>query len=63
MDDKIIACSSSGIYLFKYNWEAGRFNAVLLAKYTGIQIQASPIVWNKKVYVASRNGYLYCFGN
>jgi len=63
VDDKIIACSGSGIYLFKYDWKAGKFQAALLAKYTGIQIQASPIVWNKKVYVASRNGYLYCFGD
>ncbi len=63
VDDKIIACSGSGIYLFKFKWEDEKFKAVLLAKYTGIQIQASPIVWNKKVYVASRNGYLYCFGD
>ena len=63
VDDKIIACSAFGIYLFKYTWEANKFKAVLLSKRTGISFEASPIVWNKKVYVASRNGYLYCFGD
>ncbi len=62
VDDKIIACSSSGIFLFKYKWENDKFRLILLSKKTGIPIEASPIVWNNKVYVASRNGYLYCFG-
>ncbi len=63
VDDKIIACSSFGIFLFTYKWENNKFKLTLLAKKTGIPIEASPIVWNKKVYVASRNGYLYCFGD
>ncbi len=63
VDDKIIACTAVGIYLFKYTWVNGKFKATLLAKKTGIPFEASPIVWNKKVYVASRNGYLYCFGD
>ncbi len=63
VDDKIIACSSFGIFLFQYKWINNKFKLILLAKKTGIPIEASPIVWNKKIYVASRNGYLYCFGN
>lgn len=63
VDDKIIACSSYGIFLFKYNWTNNQFKATLIAKKTGIPIEASPIVWDKRAYVASRNGYLYCFGD
>ncbi len=63
VDDKIISCSSFGIFLFKYKWENNRFKLILLSKKTGIPIEASPIVWDNKIYVASRNGYLYCFGD
>jgi outer membrane protein assembly factor BamB len=60
--NKIIATSSNGIYLFEYEWINGKFTMKLLDKVLGIPIEASPIVWNKKVYVASRNGFLYCWG-
>jgi hypothetical protein len=63
VDNKIIACSSSGIFLFEYKWLNQKFTMKLLDKITGIPIEASPVVWNKKVYVASRNGYLYCLGD
>ncbi len=63
VNDKIIACSSSGIFLFKYQWINGKFIMKLLDKITGVPIEASPIVWNKRVYIASRNGYLYCLGD
>ncbi len=62
VDNKIIACSSSGIFLFEYHWENNKFIIKILDKILGIPIEASPIVWNKKVYIASRNGFLYCFG-
>jgi len=62
VDDKIIACSSSGIFLFQFQWKNNKFTVKLLDKILGIPVEASPIVWNKKVYIASRNGFLYCFG-
>jgi outer membrane protein assembly factor BamB len=63
VDNKIIACSSSGIFLFEFQKQNNKFTVKLLDKILGIPIEASPIVWNKKVYIASRNGFLYCFGN
>ncbi len=27
------------------------------------EFEATPFVYNERIYIASRNGYLYCFGN
>lgn len=62
VEDKIIACSSSGIYLFEYQWNNSKFSAKLLDRLSGVPVEASPIVWDKRVYIASRNGFLYCLG-
>lgn len=59
VDNKLIAASSLAIYLFEFD---ENMNFRLIDKKSGI-FEASPIVWNGKVYIASRNGYLYCFGN
>lgn len=56
--DKLIACSYSGIYLFEYN---NRLEFSLIEK-RNLIFEATPIVWNKKVYIAAKDGYLYCFG-
>ena len=58
VDDKLIVCTYSGIYLFSYD-ECLKFT--LLEK-REVQIESTPIVFNGKIVVASRNGYLYCFG-
>lgn len=63
IENKIIACSSSGIYLFEYQTKNKKMNFKLIDKILGIPVEASPIVWNKKIYVASRNGFLYCLGD
>jgi outer membrane protein assembly factor BamB len=34
---------------------------VLIDKREGT-FESTPIVWNNKIYIASRDGYLYCFG-
>jgi len=62
VDNKIIACSSSGIFLFEYKWVNNKFTVKILDRILGIPVEASPIVWDKKVYIASRNGFLYSFG-
>ncbi|MCX7833619.1 MAG: hypothetical protein N2490_05355 [Ignavibacteria bacterium] len=56
--DKLIVCSYSGIYLFQYN---DSFEFSLLEK-RNLTFEATPIVWNEKLYVAAKDGYLYCFG-
>ncbi|RKY51196.1 MAG: hypothetical protein DRP86_02075 [Candidatus Neomarinimicrobiota bacterium] len=57
--DKIIAAGYWGIYLFEYSPE-GRLKR-LDAQPFGCE--ATPVVHENKVYIGSRNGYLYCFGN
>ncbi len=59
VNNKVIACSYNGIFLFEIDTD---MKLELLDKFeTGIE--STPIVWNRQVYVGSRDGYLYCFGD
>lgn len=58
VDDKLIVAGYWGIYIFKYN-DQNQFE--LLDKRNGT-FESTPIVWDHKIYIASRDGYLYCFG-
>ncbi|MBI9054543.1 MAG: PQQ-binding-like beta-propeller repeat protein [Bacteroidales bacterium] len=58
VDDKLIVAGYWGIRIYKYDTQN---NFVLLDKREGT-FESTPIVWNNKVYIASRDGYLYCFG-
>lgn len=54
---KIITCSYNGIYLFEIDIDK---KLVLLDKFvTGFE--ATPITYNRNIFVASRDGFLYCF--
>jgi hypothetical protein len=57
--NKIIAAGYWGIYLFEYSSE-GRLKK-LDAQPFGCE--ATPVVHENKVYIGSRNGYLYCLGD
>jgi outer membrane protein assembly factor BamB len=57
--DKIVAAGYWGIYLFQYSQE-GKLKR-LDARPFGCE--ATPVIHNKKIYIGSRNGYLYCFGD
>ncbi len=57
--NKLIAPLDKGLYLFEYN-ELYQFT--LLDSLDDIQIDATPVAWDGKLYVASLDGYLYCFG-
>ncbi|MBN2521130.1 MAG: hypothetical protein JXB17_11530, partial [Bacteroidales bacterium] len=59
VNNVLIAASYNGIYLFKFDNEN---NFKLMDKFEA-SFEATPIAWNKKIYIASRNGFLYCFGN
>lgn len=56
--DKLIAAGYGGIFLFEFDED---YNFTLLDKkpYT---FEATPIVYNQKVYIASKDGWLYCMG-
>ncbi len=58
--DKIIAATDKGLFLFKIDLEQNKL--ILLDKVPDLEIDATPIAVDGKVYIASRNGYLYCFG-
>jgi outer membrane protein assembly factor BamB len=59
VQNKIIAPTYHGVYLFEFD-EAMNFK--LLSKFEA-SFEATPFVDNGKIYLASRNGFLYCFGN
>ena len=56
--DKLIAASYNGIHLFSFDNEG---NFKLLDKLTA-SFEATPIAVDGKIFIASRNGYLYCLG-
>lgn len=56
--DKIVAATYKGIYLFDFD---EKMNFTLREK-AKIRCESTPIVDAGKLYIASRNGYLYCLG-
>jgi outer membrane protein assembly factor BamB len=59
-DNKLIVPLDQGLFLYQYD---ASFNFALLDSIPGIQLDATPVVWNEKIYVASLDGFLYCFGD
>jgi len=60
--DKIVAATDEGLFLYqliKYN---DSYELLLLDKVDGLPIDATPVVWDGKVYIAVCDGYMYCFG-
>ncbi len=57
---KLIAAGYGGLYLFEYDAEL-KFK--LLAKWISSAFESTPIVFDRKIYIGSRDGYLYCFGD
>lgn len=58
-DNKLIAPSYDGINLFSYDEE---LNFVHIDSFPG-SFESTPIVYDEKIYIASRDGYFYCLGN
>lgn len=57
-NDKLIFTGYDGIYLFRYSID-NRFEKLA---YYPASCETSPVILDKKIYIASRDGYLYCFG-
>jgi outer membrane protein assembly factor BamB len=57
---KLIAAGYGGLYLFEYDAE---LNFKLLAKWINSAFESTPIVFDRKIYIGARDGYLYCFGD
>jgi len=59
VQNKIVAATYNGIYIFEHD---ENLNFKLLAFYQSGSIESTPSVYNKRIYVACRDGYLYCLG-
>lgn len=59
VEDKLLVPGYGGLWLYQYD-EQGNFQ--LLDRFNAI-FEATPFVYEKKIYIASRDGYLYCLGN
>ena len=57
--NKIVACGCQGVFLFKIT---PQFKLQLLSHMRIGEIESTPFVWNGRIYIGSRNGYLYCLG-
>ncbi len=58
-NDRIFAGGYFGLYMFKMD-DKGAFQYSQIF-HTG-SVEATPFVYNKRLYVASRSGYLWCLG-
>lgn len=56
-ENKLLVASYEGLYLFEYDKQQ---NFVLKDKFDA-PFESTPIAYNGCIYIASRNGYLYCF--
>ena len=57
--DKIIAAGYHALYLIQYNQKA---EFTLLDKFVSA-FESTPVAYDRKIFVASRDGYFYCLGN
>lgn len=58
--DKIVVGYDSGLDLYQVT-PAGKM--VRLDRLDGPMFDATPVVWNERIYAGSKDGYLYCLGN
>ncbi len=58
IENRLIVAGYNGLFLFEFNQD---FEFILLDKFVA-PIEATPIAWNNRIYIASRDGYLYCLG-
>ena len=59
VNDKLIVAGYNGIRLYKFK---DNQTLRLLDEFQS-EFEATPFVHDNKIYIASRNGFLYCFGN
>lgn len=56
--DRLVVAGYNGIRLYAYT-DGGEFR---LLDRLGITVESTPVMNNGRIYIASRNGYLYCLG-
>ncbi len=60
LGDKIVIGYDNGLDLYQVTPD---LKLKLLDRLKGPMFDATPTVWNGRIYAASKNGYLYCLGN
>ncbi|MBN2348048.1 MAG: PQQ-binding-like beta-propeller repeat protein [Bacteroidales bacterium] len=58
--NKLVVPLDNGLMLYAFD---KNYRFQLLDKIENIPIDATPVVYEGKIFVASHDGYLYCFGN
>ncbi len=56
----IVAPTDKGLFLFRIDLKNEKL--ILLDSFEGVDFDASPIAVDGKIYIAGRDGFLYCFG-
>lgn len=62
VDDIIVAPTDKGLFLYQIISENDEISLELLDLIPEISIDATPIVYDNKIFIASWDGYLYCLG-
>jgi len=58
-DSKLVVCGYDGVYLFKYDE-----NLIFeLIDHFGVPVESTPFIAGGRIFIASKNGYLYCLGS
>ncbi len=63
VEDKIIAATDNGLFLFQIEDDGINFSLKKLDYIPHLELDATPVVYDGKVFVACRDGFLYCFGD
>lgn len=58
IENRLIVAGYNGLFLLEFNQD---LEFTLLDKFVA-PFEATPIAWNNRIYVASRDGFLYCLG-
>ena len=58
--NRIVVGYDNGMDLYQVS-PAGKLTR--LARLAGPMFDATPVVWNRRIYAGSKNGYLYCLGD
>jgi outer membrane protein assembly factor BamB len=56
--ENLVVASYHGVFLYKYTKDL----VFELLDTFPLMVEASPLLWGRKVYLAGRDGFLYCFG-
>ncbi len=59
--NKLIAAGYNGLYLYLIENKHNKISLKFLDHFNA-PFESTPVVWNGRIYLASRDGFLYCFG-